>query len=80
MWDGERYKKTLISALKISVGSCLAIYIAASLNLEFATSAGSITLLTILTTKWDTLKPVSYTHLSREAEAPALTTEFSLPA
>ena len=56
MWDGERYKKTLISALKISVGSCLAIYIAASLNLEFATSAGSITLLTILTTKWDTLK------------------------
>ena len=52
----SRIKKTLITALKISVGSCAAMYIAESLNLEFAVSAGSITLLTLLTTKWETLR------------------------
>lgn len=46
----------MLTASKIAVGSCIAIYIATWLNLEFATSAGSITLLTLLTTKWDTLK------------------------
>lgn len=52
----SRIKKTLITALKISVGSCAAMYIAEALNLEFAVSAGSITLLTLLTTKWETLR------------------------
>ena len=51
-----RLKRTMITALKISVGSCAAMYIAETMNLEFAMSAGSITLLTLLTTKWETLR------------------------
>lgn len=49
-------KKLLILALKIAVGSSAAIYIAETANLQFAASAGSITLLTLLTTKLETLK------------------------
>lgn len=52
----SRIKRTFITALKISVGSCMAMYIAELMNLDFAVSAGSVTLLTILTTKWETLK------------------------
>lgn len=48
--------KTFILAIKIAVGSCAAIYIATGLKLEFAASAGIITLLTIVTTKYETLK------------------------
>ncbi len=51
-----RVRKTLITAIKISVGSCAAMYIAEAMDLEFAVSAGSITLLTLLTTKWETLR------------------------
>lgn len=46
----------LKQALKIAVGSSAAIYIATRMNLEFATSAGIIALLTILTTKLETLR------------------------
>ena len=46
----------LTQALKIAVGSSAAIYIATLMNLEFATSAGIIALLTILTTKLETLR------------------------
>ena len=49
-------KKLLLLALKIAVGSSVAIYIAELLNLDFATSAGSIALLTLVTTKWGTVK------------------------
>ncbi len=45
-----------IQALKIMVGSSGAMYIAMLLELEFAASAGIITLLTILTTKRETLR------------------------
>lgn len=48
--------RLLVLAMKISVGSCLAILFAQWLDLEFATSSGIITLLTIMTTKWETLK------------------------
>lgn len=48
--------KMITYAIKIAVGSFVAIYIAEFLNLENAASAGSITLLTIVTTKWDTMK------------------------
>lgn len=51
-----RIRKIFLTALKISVGSCAAMYIAELLNLQFAVSAGSITLLTLLTTKWETLR------------------------
>ncbi|MFI3172297.1 MAG: aromatic acid exporter family protein [Eubacteriales bacterium] len=46
----------LIQAGKIMLGSSVAMVIAMHLNLEFATSAGIIALLTILTTKLETLR------------------------
>lgn len=49
-------RKTLILAVKIAVGSSAAIYIAQMLGLEYAISAGTITLLTLLTTKWETVR------------------------
>lgn len=52
----DHFVHLLIRALKIAVGSCIAIYIATFLQLNFATSAGIITLLSILTTKWETVK------------------------
>lgn len=46
----------MLLAVKIAVGSSSAIYIAQSLNLEYAVSAGTIALLTLLMTKWETVK------------------------
>ncbi len=51
-----KIKKLLIKSLKIAIGSVAAILIASWLGLEFATSAGIITLLSVVSTKWDTLK------------------------
>lgn len=48
--------KMLLLAAKIAVGSSAAIYIAEMLQLQNATSAGTITLLTLITTKWGTVK------------------------
>ena len=48
--------KILLLALKIGVGGSLAYYIAELLQLEFASSAGIIALLTLQTTKWETFK------------------------
>ena len=52
----KKYKKILFKGLKIALGSSIAIYIATLLNLDHAISAGTITLLTIVSTKWDTVK------------------------
>lgn len=52
----KEWKKILMRAAKIAVGSSAAIYIAQHLALENAASAGTITLLTLVTTKWETLK------------------------
>ena len=49
-------KKILIHAFKIAIGSSAAMLIAQALHLQNATSAGTITLLTIMTTKWETLR------------------------
>lgn len=51
-------------ALKLAVGSCLAIYIAELLQLEFSSSAGIIAMLTIATTKWETVKLSFYRMIS----------------
>lgn len=58
MNDRTRFKlrKALLLSAKIAVGSSLAIYIAQLLQLQNAMSAGIITLLTLVTTKWETLK------------------------
>lgn len=52
----KHYKKYFLIALKIALGSSLAIYLAQQLNLNHSASAGTITLLTLMTTKWETLK------------------------
>ncbi len=52
----QRIKKNTMIALKIAIGSSAAIIIAESLGLEFASSAGIVTLLSVLTSKWATLK------------------------
>ena len=52
----KHFKKILLLAAKIGIGSSAAIWIAQLLNLQHATSAGTITLLTLMTTKWDTVK------------------------
>ena len=50
MFENKRkISKLLLRACKLSVGSSLAIYIARFLNLEYATTAGTIALLTIAT-------------------------------
>jgi len=49
-------KRILIHALKIAIGSSVAMLIAQALQLQNATSAGTIALLTIVTTKWETLR------------------------
>ena len=54
--DRKEIKKLLIRTAKIAVGSSAAIYAADFLKLEYAASAGSIALLTLVTTKWETLK------------------------
>lgn len=51
-----RKRKLLIRTLKIAIGSLLAIWIATWLGLRFAASAGIVTLLSVVTTKWDTVK------------------------
>lgn len=51
-----KFKKTLLLAAKIGFGASISIYIAELLNLQYATSAGIITLLTVLTTRWGTFR------------------------
>lgn len=59
-----KYKKALMQAIKIAVGSSLTIFLAEKFQLQFATSAGTITLLTIVTTKWETVRLSLYRILS----------------
>ena len=54
--DAKKYRKIVLKGLKIALGSSIAIYLATLLKLNYAISAGTITLLTIVSTKWDTLK------------------------
>ena len=48
--------KYLAVALKTAIGSCIAILAAEQFHLEFASSAGIIALLTLINTRWDTLR------------------------
>ena len=56
MVNRKQLKKILLLALKIAVGSSAAIIIAQELHLEYAISAGTITLLTLMATKWGTVR------------------------
>lgn len=53
-------RKMLTQALKIAFGSSLAIYVATILHLDNTAAAGSIALLTIVTTKWETVRLAMY--------------------
>lgn len=52
----RRRRKLLLLAIKVAVGSSAAIYIAQRMNLEYAASAGTIALLTLMATKWETVR------------------------
>jgi len=54
--DKKRLKRMCSKAVKIAIGSGLAIILANLLNLKYDIFAGTITLLTILTTKWETIR------------------------
>lgn len=54
--ERREMKKLLLRTAKIAVGSSAAIYTAELLHLEYAALAGSIALLTLVTTKWETLR------------------------
>ena len=51
-----KYRKILLLAVKIGLGSSIAIYIAQALRLEYAVSAGTVTLLTVMASKWETIR------------------------
>ncbi|MFR5555681.1 MAG: aromatic acid exporter family protein [Coprococcus sp.] len=46
----------LLLALKTAIGGSAAIYIAEKIGLQFAPSAGIIAMLSLVSTKWGTLK------------------------
>ena len=50
-----KMRKILVRSLKIGIGTCGSVLVATLLGLEYAASAGTIALLTILTTRWETL-------------------------
>lgn len=52
----ERKSKYFLQALRIALGCCLSIWIAELLHLEYAISAGSITFLSVITTRWESLR------------------------
>lgn len=53
--ERKELKRLLFHTAKIAVGSSAAIFTAELLHLEYAALAGSIALLTLVTTKWETL-------------------------
>ncbi len=52
----KKYRKNLLLAIKIGVGSSIAIFIAQSLDLNYAASAGTVALLTLMTSKLETFR------------------------
>lgn len=47
----RKWEKNLLLALRIALGSSLAIYTAECLQLQYSASAGIVALLTLITTK-----------------------------
>ena len=62
--DKKRMKRILVKAVKIALGSSLAILLASFLELQYQIFAGTITLLTILTTRWETIRLSFYRVLT----------------
>ena len=51
-----RYRKMLLLSIKIGIGTCAAIFVAQLMDLEYPVSIGTVTLLTLMETRWETLK------------------------
>ena len=62
--DKKRVKRILVKAVKIGLGSSMAILLASFLELQYQIFAGTITLLTILTTRWETIRLSFYRLLT----------------
>ncbi len=60
----KEFKKIVLRAFKIGVGSSAAMVAASMMGLEQVTPAGTIALLTLMSTKWDTVKLSVYRILS----------------
>lgn len=56
MFNTSKWKRSLLLAGKIALGSSIAIYTAELLHLQFSSSAGIVTLLTLIATKKGTLR------------------------
>ncbi len=56
MGKKSEWRKLLLQTAKIAVGSSAAIYAAEMMGLQYGASAGSIALLTLVTTKWETVR------------------------
>lgn len=52
----NKYSKIILLSLKVGLGSSVAIYLAQRMELDYAVSAGTITLLTVMTSKWESLR------------------------
>ena len=52
----EKYLKHLLLAVKIGLGSSIAVFLARTLELDYAVSAGTVTLLTLMTSRWETMR------------------------
>lgn len=66
---GNKWVNMLLQAAKMAVGCPLAVYIASTMQLEFMYSAGIITMLTIATTRMETLQLSALRVLSFTASA-----------
>lgn len=62
--DKKKIKKVLLRAFKIGVGSSAAMVVASMMSLEQIAPAGTIALLTLMSTKWDTVKLSVYRIVS----------------
>lgn len=62
--DSWNLRKLIIRSFKVALGSSVAIAVAQWFHLDYATSAGTITLLSIVTTKWETLHLSVYRIIS----------------
>ncbi len=78
MLNTMKAKKCLLLAVKIAVGSSFAIYIAELLNLQYSSSAGIVTLLTLFTTRKGTVK-LSIARLVTFAIIPVVTLVTFIP-
>lgn len=58
----KKGRQIAVKALKIGIGSCIAILLAEFCGLQNSVSAGTIALLTILSTRWDTFR-LAYTRI-----------------